>query len=351
MWDAMRFRSLLTACAALLWLGMPAGAAECVGRNLFDDLPSATLGRMHAATAAVPFHRGLFWQASKGDQRITLIGTYHFDDPRHAATLARFGPVIDAAAALMVEAGPDEEARLAAAMGQDPTLLFDPVGPTLPERLDAQEWDLLSQALAARGMPAVVSSRMRPWYVSMMLGISPCMINAMRENGDTGGLDHQLIVRAQAGGVPVAALEPWDTLFSLFRDMPAQDEIDMIRAAMPAAAYADDYTVTLTDAYFSGDSWLLWEFGREDAYARSGLSKAKVDTQFQMAQTRLMDQRNAQWIAPLEAAAAKAATQGKGIVAGFGALHLPGRRGVLSLLQNAGWTITPLTLEGGQNGG
>ncbi|MDS9467830.1 TraB/GumN family protein [Paracoccus sp. MBLB3053] len=347
----MRLRQFLATLIVAALAGLPVAAGECVGRNLFDDLPPAQLAALEAATRKEPFHEGLFWRATKGNEQVTLIGTYHFDDPRHRQTMARFGPLVDAAGALLVEAGPTEEKRLSDAIAADPSLIMDSKGPTLPERMSPEDWESLWTALEARGMPAVISSRMRPWYVSVMLGISPCMLDTVRKSGETGGLDHKLIERAQKAGVAVHALEPWNTVFSLFDGMTADEEIDMIRAAMPAAEYADDYAVTLTEAYFSENSWLIWEFGRLDAYARSGLSRAEVDNQMRLAQEKLIDQRNISWIGPIEAAAADAAQKGKGIVVGFGALHLPGREGVLSLLQNAGWAIQPILSGEGANGG
>lgn len=341
-----RLRRLISGLLLGLTLALPAAAQECTGQNLFKTMPPARLAELRAATDGIPYHKGLFWRAQKGDQRILLLGTYHFADPRHDRSMARFGPELDRAAALLVEAGPKEEAKLAEAMAANPALIVDPTGPTLPERLDDAEWQALSRALQERGLPAVVASRLRPWYVAMMLGISPCMRRMVAARGDAGGLDHLLIARAEAASVPVRALEPWDTVLTLFDGMTAGEEEDMIRAAMPGAAYADDYTTTLTDAYFAGDSWMIWEFGRFDAYDNSGLSRAEVDRQMQLAQEKLMDRRNESWIAPLEDAAAKAAGQGKGVVAGFGALHLPGRRGVLALLQDRGWQISPVAMEG-----
>lgn len=347
----MRLNPLLAGLLAALVLALPAAAQDCVGRNLFDQMPPARLAELRAATQDIPHHKGLFWRAEKQGQRITLLGTYHFGDRRHERTLAQFGPEIDAASALLVEAGPTEEARLAEAMAADPTLVVDATGPTLPERLDAGEWKTLSTALEARGLPAVVASRLRPWYVAVMLGISPCMKRMVETTGDTGGLDHLLITRAERAHVPIVALEPWDTVFTLFDDMTPAEEEDMIRAAMPAAGYADDYATTLTDAYFAGDSWMIWEFGRFDAYDNSGLTRAQVDDQMRLAQEKLMDQRNESWIEPIETAAAAAARQGKGVVVGFGALHLPGNRGVLRLLEQRGWTISPIAVKGANDGG
>lgn len=315
--------------------------AQCEGRNLFRTMPADQLDQIEAATRDVPFRRGLLFEAVREDQRIILVGTYHFGDPRHQQTLDRLRPLIAEAAALYVEAGPEEEARLTRALTEDPTLMVDPTGPTLPERLSPPEWQALSQAMSDRGTPAVLVSRMRPWYVAMMLGISPCMIRIMAEQGgETGGLDHLLIAEAEAAQIPVRALEPWDTVFTLFADMTPGQELDMIRAALPAAAHADDYAVTLTDAYFEEDVWKIWEFGRFDAYANSGLPRDEVDRQIAFAQTRMMDERNQDWIEPLTEGATAAAREGKPVVAAFGALHLPGEQGVLNLLRQEGFTIT-----------
>ncbi|HRM75677.1 MAG TPA: dihydropteroate synthase, partial [Paracoccus sp. (in: a-proteobacteria)] len=64
-----------------------------------------------------------------------------------------------------------------------------------------EEWKSLSVALEQRNLPAVVASRLRPWYVAVMLGMSPCMLRIVEERGDAGGLDHLLIARAEAAGI------------------------------------------------------------------------------------------------------------------------------------------------------
>lgn len=335
--------AVMAAGAAPGFAAAPGGAQTCAGTDLFRTMPPERLALIEAAVAAVPNHRGILWRASKGRQHITLVGTYHFGDPRHQIMLDRLELDLAEAAALFVEAGPREEARLTRALTENPELMVDPTGPTLPERLGKGEWAALSQAMADRGTPAVVTSKLRPWYVAMLLGVSPCMMRGMAEaGGDSGGLDHLLVARAEALDLPVRALEPWDTVFTLFDGMSPQQELDMIRASLPAARYADDYAVTLTDAYFAGDVWKIWEFGRFDAYANSGLDRATIDEQMHLAQSQLMDRRNRAWIAPLTEAAAEAAGVGKGIVAGFGALHLPGEQGVLRLLEREGWRIERL---------
>lgn len=335
-------RRIFAALAATFCLTQPALAQTCAGQNLMDQLSAEKRAQIEAAVTDIPHRRGLLWQATKGDQRITLVGTYHFQDPRHQAMLDRLQPALDDAAILMVEAGPEEEAKLTEALASNPALTVVVDGPTLPERLSGEEWDILSDAMDDRGIPAFLAAKMQPWYVSMMLGISPCMIRTAATDGKFSGLDHLLVAEAEKRGLPVRALEPWDTVFTLFADLtPAQEE-DMIRATLPAAQYADDYAVTLADAYFDADVWTIWEFGRFDAYDNSDLSRAEVDEQLALAQTKLMDNRNASWIGPLTLAAEAAAARNKGVVAGFGALHLPGDQGVLHLLEIEGWRVQRL---------
>lgn len=314
-------------------------SAECAGRNLMAELDTAQRDRIDRAVDAVPYHSGLFWEARKDGLRMVLIGTYHFADPRHDLTVQAFGGDIASADKLLVEAGPQETDRLQQAMADDPSLMMVIDGPTLPERLDDDAWADVSQAMSERGFPAIIASKMQPWYVAMMMGMSPCMIRQTAEAGSAGGLDQLLMESAHASGTPIAALEPWNTLFSLFADMTPDEEIEMILAALPAAAHADDYGTTLIDAYFDQDVWRIWEFGRIDAYANSGLPAEAVDKQMRFVQEKLMEERNQAWIAPLTEAAVRAGPGGH-VVAGFGALHLPGEKGVLNLLEQDGWTLT-----------
>lgn len=336
-----RFLSILLVMAVCT-PAVGASADPCSGRNLIDALSPAERAELNRTVRQTPHSEGLLWQAIKGDRRMTLVGTYHFPDSRHQRLLDRVRPIMAAADALYVEAGPVEEARLTKALTEDPSLMVDASGATLPERLSDGEWRQLSQAMSARGTPAVVAAKLRPWYVSMMLGISPCMMTQMRDGVDKGGLDHLLIDSAGDMALPIRALEPWDTVLTVFADLTPAEEVDMIRTSLSTAGHADDYAVTLTDAYFDAAVWEIWEFGRLDAIRNSGLPAAQIDQMTDLAQTRLMDMRNESWIVPLTKGAADAARQGKGIIAGFGALHLPGEQGVLRLLEKDGWQVTRL---------
>jgi len=331
-------RSLLHQLTLLACLCAPAPAqAVCAGANLFDALTVQVQGDLRARAVEAPFGEGLFWQAVRGEQRITLIGTFHFDDPRHAATLAALAPALGEAQVLLVEAGPAEEAALQAAMVERLDLFFLPTGPTLPERLSEHDWQRLIEAMRARGVPAFFAAKFKPWYAAMTLSLSPCALGEVAAGQK--GLDGQLIAAANARALPVRALEPFDAALTLFDLVSDTDQIDLVRAALLTAASADDYTATLADAYFAEETRLIWEFTRHDALTNSGLDAEVVEAQLRLGEDYLLVRRNRAWLAPILAEA----SHGPVLVA-VGALHLPGQGGLLAMLQGEGFRLTRLAL-------
>jgi uncharacterized protein len=113
----IRLLSLLA--LTLTCLAAPLRAA-CTGENLFATMEPERLAAITAAADAQPFPRGNHWRATRGDEVITLVGTYHFDDPRHAANLQTVAPAIASARTVLVEAGPEEEAALQARIAREP---------------------------------------------------------------------------------------------------------------------------------------------------------------------------------------------------------------------------------------
>lgn len=319
----------------LLWLVLaPAAHAQCEGQNLLDSLPAETRAALAAQSAAQPYAAGNLWQATRGAERLILVGTYHLADPRHEALLARLTPHLEAAETLLVEAGPAEENALRERMAADPgTMMGDATG-GLADQLGPADWQRLQEALLQRGIPSSLSARLRPWFVSMLLAIPPCAMPLAALNG---GLDRQLVALAQARGITITALEPYDTALKLFDTLPADEQIVMIRNALAVEDRAADLLRTTADAYFAGQSRLIWDLNRLLADQLPGADPARNAADFATMEQALMVTRNQNWLPVLEAAAARGPA-----LAAFGALHLSGENGVLALLERAGFTLTPL---------
>lgn len=331
------FRALTRLAVSALLLACLAAApalAECQGRDLFAALPKKSRLSLEAEAAAVPHGEGLIFRARKSGQEITLAGTFHLPDTRHQALIDELAPALAKARVLMVEAGPEEESRLKQAVASDPGLMFATSGPTLPEQLPEADWQALRALLAQRGVPAVLAAKMKPAFLAITLSVPPCAMTELQAGG--GGLDKALIAKAQAQGLPIAALEPWDTVLTLFDGITPEQNAEILRTIRIDATDAEDNTVTMGNLYFARKPRLIWSFARARAVAM-GLSPEEADKQMDMAEELLTDARNRAWVPVLEAAAEKAP-----VLAAFGALHLSGEQGVLALLAADGWSITRL---------
>lgn len=328
-------RLLLALC--LLWPSLtPATspAAECNGRDLIAALPAESQAALRAR-AEVPFARGNLWTATKDGGSITLVGTYHLNDPRFDPVIAALGPVLDKASALLVEAGPEEETALKAKIAAEPGLILLPQGPTLPERMTETDWQRLSDALKARGMVPFMVAKMQPWLVASMLEMPACMFPLAA--GTDQGLDKRLMAEADRRGVPIHSLEPFDTVLKIFANFSTEDQLAMLNQTVAADADSADMAATLSAAYFAGESRLFWEFSRQEMTHLPGMTPTEVDREMGLVEVAMITSRNEAWIPVLEQAARKGP-----VLAAFGALHLPGEKGVLNLLAQQGWTVKAL---------
>jgi hypothetical protein len=249
--------------------------------------------------------------------------------------MARILPLIDASASVLVEAGPAEEAALIEAMAAEPSLVFTTTGPTLPESLPPETWNRLKDALRSLGVPPFLSAKMRPAYLALLLGLPACAADDLAAGAQ--GLDQRIVGRATERGIPVMALEPYDTLFRIMERMSPEEQQGLLEVTLAMTGQAEDAYVTLADAYFAEQSRLVWELSLRQAAQASALPPEAVAEDFAAVEEALLLTRNRAWIPVIEAAGAEGP-----IFVAFGALHLSGTGGVLQLLSEAGYTVEPL---------
>jgi uncharacterized protein YbaP (TraB family) len=327
----MRLPLALT--AALVALPV-AAAAECGGPSLTDRLDPAQRARLDAAVAAVPHPEGLIWEAVRDDDRIVLVGTMHVWDARLDAVFDLVAPYLAEADHALFEMTATEQGQLMQALADDPSLTVITHGPTLPELLDATTWDMLSEAAREHGIPPFMAAKMQPWFLATTLSMPVCAMTAMTEG--RLGLDFMLMDRAAEIGVETSALEPWDTLFSLFEEASLEDQIDLLRLSLVAPDLQDEMFVAMLDGYFAARVAEVWELNR---IALDFMPELTDGAAF-MDETEdaLLTGRNHDWIPVIESATAGHDT----LFVAVGAAHLPGEDGVLQLLEDRGWTISRL---------
>lgn len=316
-------------------LGLPAAAA-CVGDSYLDNMTGAQKAQLSASVADMPFAQGLMWTATKGADTLTILGTMHIHDPRLEDIRQKVATAVQTADLVMLEATPQEEARLQELVTTDPGRLFIIDGPTLPERLDEETWQMVADAATQRGIPSFMAAKMQPWYLSLTLAIPVCAITEMMSG--VVGLDKMIIQDATDAGVPLKAVEPFTTVFDLFQGQTIDAQIDMLRVSLLAPDLQQQMFVAMLDLYFAQDVGRLWHMSQIAILDMPGLDPVAGMAMFAEMQTALLDRRNQNWI-PVILDATK---DNDDIVVAVGAAHLIGDQGILRLLENEGWRITRL---------
>ncbi len=328
------FHRLVTLFALFL-LGLPA-AAKCTGQNYLDQLRADERAALAAATADIPFGRGILWGATNEDQQITVVGTMHIYDERLEPIRARIKDLVQNADLLMVEATIEDQENLQKMLAADPGILFITEGPTLPDLLDEETWNLISEAATARSIPSFMAAKMQPWYLSIMLSIPPCAAQEMFSG--FLGLDHLIMQDAEAAGVPMQSVESTLTIFEIFKGDPIDEQIDMLRINLLAPDVQQQMFVAMLDRYFDGDVATLWEMSRVVMENTPGMSAEEAAESFATFEKSLLVDRNQAWMPVIR----EASSQHDNIVIAVGAAHLIGNEGILQFLQDDGWTLSPL---------
>ncbi len=315
--------------------GLPA-LALCAGQSIMDRLNADQRAELNTAVAATPYGQGTLWTATRGDNRLTIVGTMHLYDPRLDALLDRVRSQVTGADLILVEMTKAEEKQMQQALLTRPETMIITTGPTLPDVLDAATWAQLSDAAAARQIPPFMAAKFQPWYLMLVLSMPPC---AMQDAlAGQRGLDHMIMDLAETAGVPMQAVEPWDTLFSLFEQDSFEDQVAMLRLSILDPGLQQEMFVAMLEGYVAGRIAEVWELSRLSSAFIPGMDKTAADALFVQTEQLLLIDRNRAWLPVIETAAGTHPD----IVLAVGAAHLPGQDGVLQGLANAGWTIAPL---------
>ncbi|MFN3207718.1 MAG: TraB/GumN family protein [Roseovarius sp.] len=335
------FRSRLLV-ALLLTFGLAAPSlaqddmpASCDGTDLIDALPSETVAALRSEAAAMPHPEGLLWQATRGDTVIDIFGTYHFRHRQTDAHLARLAPLIDSADKVYLEISNDDQKAMQRAMAETPSLMFITEGPTLPDLLGEEDWQAYRAEMQARMIPGFMAAKFKPLWAGMMLGIGPC--EAQSGALEAEGIDMLVGNTAADAGNPTRSLEDFDALLTLLDSFPMEDQLEMIRMSLAWPGDMNDLSYTIRERYLAEEVAMTLAFSRYISVEYGGEAGAEG---FAMVEDLLLEKRNLGWVKRLEEQVA----DGDHVLVAVGAGHLPGRTGLLRLLEDKGYTVTRVDL-------
>jgi uncharacterized protein YbaP (TraB family) len=276
-----------------------------------------------ARAADADFDRGLLWKIEKpGAAPSYVFGTLHASDPQVRTLPEPVAAAFHAARSLSVEitVGPYTTLALLEAMAAPPDAPLDRV---LPPDLFR---DVLRRA-AEYGTRRTDLTRLKPWALMLLFGLPPSELR--RQQAGEPALDVWLQQEAGAAGKMVYALETPAEQVDALEGLPLPVQLAMLKSVLRESDPELSFAV-MRSLYVARDLAAI-EAGWVDSLAQLGpADAARVRARFLDDRNRRMVQRMAPRLA-----------EGNAFIA-VGALHLPGDKGILNLLQAQGFAVTPV---------
>ena len=198
--------------------------------------------------------------------------------------------------------------------------MFFADGNTLRTLLDDGMYERLSMEIAGYGVSPDDVERLKPWAAFTVLG-RPRPVNAPTQ-------DVVLLQTALAQHKPVYGLETMQELVAAMEGLAIEDQVTILID-----------TVCNHDVILKQTRELLQLYLARDLAGMVAFNERPHDDEalFQRFMQRIVYDRNIRLAARMQ----KHLIQGDAFIA-VGALHLPGERGILRLLEEQGYRITPV---------
>jgi uncharacterized protein len=327
----------LLVCGALLMARAAHAQPVCGGADLLPGLASSQPA-LHAEVLHVarsePNGEALLWKitpvAGDGPDRPPswLFGTIHLTDARVHALPKSVREALGGAHTLALEIADISPKAMQKAFAANPGLIEPRKDREIKAVFSAPERQALEAAAGSLGISAVHAQAMRPWFLATLLSRPAC--EGARESAGFKPLDLVLRDQALARKARVVGLESIGDQLRAMGELPAATEIAWLRAGIHLFPRIDDLTETLVQLYLKrriGATWVLSQGLSGDAALTAG--------QLRDIQDALVVRRNRKM-----ADAALPLLKEGGVFIGVGALHLPGREGLVQLLREAGYAVT-----------
>ncbi len=282
-------------------------------------------GASRPAPAAQPdgsrFEHGLLWRVERpGVPASHLFGTAHLADMRSRILPPPVARAFAAADSLSIEVllTPQTKARMLVAMLPGPGESLDKILP--PELCDA----VVDYASRYFPEPERVKG-LKPWALLGLFALPPSQV-ARQLRGELS-LDFWLQREAERAGKRVYGLESAAEHIDTLAGLPLEAQIGLLRSILGAGDPERAFAL-VRSLYEAGD---LGALAAVQEAALAGLDPPTAAA----VRARLIEDRNRRMVERM----APRLAEGNAFVA-VGALHLPGPRGILSLLEGQGYAVT-----------
>lgn len=334
--------SLMTGMLVALFFGFvllmakPAMANEtCGGTNLLTAITDKdTLAKIDEEAAEIPNGNGILWRIGKpGLPDSYLFGTMHVTDPRVLTLPTQVQKAFDAATSLVIETTDVlDPAKASQSLMKRPELMMFTDGSNLEALIPAEDLPMVKEQLTKRGMPLGAVKTIKPWMLAAMLATPAC--ETSRKDQGIEILDINLATQAKAAGKPVLGLETMEEQMSAMASLPMKDHINGLVETLRLGDTNDDVFETMLALYAEGNTARIMPAlgaALENKTGKDQAADLEAQAEFE---EKMITNRNTIMAARLPEHLAKG-----GAFVAVGALHLPGKLGVVQQLMDAGYTV------------
>ncbi len=274
-----------------------------------------------------PLEKALLWKIEKDDieHDSYLFGTIHMIDREDYFLPPGTETAIKSTEQMVFEIDMDDMQNIGAQMGMLSKAMMKN-GTTLKDLLSDEEYEIVSNHFKEKGLPLMMLERIKPMFLSAMVDIDMSDFSMGGNDGSIVSYEMEFYEKAQKNNMEVEGLETMDYQMSIFDSIPYESQADMLLESITSES-TDEMMDALVESYKAQDIESLVESIDEDE---------SMENYGDM----LLKNRNMNWIPEIGMQMKEGPT-----FFAVGAGHLAGKDGVIHLLRESGYKLTPITKE------
>jgi len=270
--------------------------------------------------ASPVFTKGLLWkiepnQAQSNTKPSYIFGTMHTEDPRVLSLPAEIKKAFDTTSSYTLEVILDSQLAL-----DTISMMTLQNGRNLEDILGESLYAKSSKLMSGLGMPVQMINLLKPWAVFVSLS------TPISKTGQF--LDKLLYDQAISAGKKIYGLESATEQLAIFDNLPMKEQIVLLEDTIKNHDKLSAIFEKMTLIYLARDLEGLV------ALNKNNIEQSSRDITDKLMKRLIVD-RNLRMVDRME----DQLGQGNAFVA-VGALHLPGKAGILNLLHNKGYKIS-----------
>ncbi|MEH6401852.1 MAG: TraB/GumN family protein [Sneathiella sp.] len=268
-----------------------------------------------------PYDKGRLWQVSKkGIPASFVFGTMHSKDPRILFLPGVIMQAFTNSTFFILETSLKDET-----VSKSQAAMFGGQGYSLRREIGDARFNQLADLASPYGIQDKVLDRFKIWAAASIISQPPQPKNPNKASLTL--LDRELEKSARQMRKPVIPLETMEEQLAVFDQMSKIIQIEFLDQTMMEHSNLEDELERMTSHYLAGKTgWIFCDLELTLKEVSSGLSSLMTNT--------LIRDRNQKMVNRMLPTLQK----GRSFVA-VGALHLPGKEGILNLLRAQGFQI------------